>query len=417
MKSGLFAMKVPASWSSRPLGELVEEGSDSGIPSEVPTLPYIGMEHVESVTGRVIALASPNDYKSSSYIAKSNQVLYGRLRPYLNKVFIPDREVYVSREFIPLTPGESLNSKFLLYLLRSSEFVNHAMSLNSGDRPRVKWQQIESCLISTPPLAEQEEIVRILEEQFSRLDAAAASIAAVRRKAARLRAAFFKVALSGALNPPDEADAWELTSIGEIVEFGRKPPKDLLDTNSEVSFVPMACVEEESGRVQLDQTIGAAEGKRRSLTYFEEGDVLFAKITPCMENGKVAIAKGLRNGAAFGSSEFYVLQPLESRVRPEYLNYVLVDPNFRAVAARAMTGAVGQQRVPRKFVEDFEILVPPLRSQDEIIAMLRSQFSRIESALLASEVIQKKLLATRRSLLHAAFTGELTKEWREKNNG
>ena len=395
--------EVPEQWQHVRLGEVVKPGYgkalDKSLRKDVGRYPVVGSAGLMAYTDSALA--------EGEVLVVGRKGNVGEVQVFRDGVWPIDTAYF-------LRPPQSVDIGYFYHFLVAQEMKKLDSSTTT---PSLRREDLEAVNLRIPCLEEQREIVRILEEQFSRLDAAAASIAAVRRKAARLRASFFKAALSGALSPPDEADAWELTSIGEIAEFGRKPPKDLLEANSEVSFVPMACVEEESGRIQLDQTIGAAEGKRRSLTYFEEGDVLFAKITPCMENGKVAIAKGLRNGAAFGSSEFYVLQPLASRVRPEFLNYVLVDPNFRGIAARAMTGAVGQQRVPRKFVEDFQILIPPLGSQDAIIAMLKSQFSRIESALLASEAIQEKLLATRRSLLHAAFSGELTKEWRDKNNG
>jgi len=402
-------MKVPASWSSRPLGELVEEGSDSGIPSEVPTLPYIGMEHVESVTGRVIALASPNDYKSSSYIAKSNQVLYGRLRPYLNKVFIPDREVYVSREFIPLTPGESLNSKFLLYLLRSSEFVNHAMSLNSGDRPRVKWQQIESCLISTPPLAEQEEIVRILEEQFSRLDAAAASIAAVRRKADQFRRSLLHAAFSGALTEP--GSSWSTARLGDVckVVSGSTPktsvsaywggdiqwltPNDLSKTRSKVVF---------GG----ERTITKAGFDSCSTQMVPAGSVLFTSRAPI---GYVAIAgdelctnQGFKSAIPGDSlsSEFlyWQLQALTNDIRSRASGTTFLEISGRGFAAT-------------------ELVIPPIETQQRLVELIDVQIGKYESTLQTLDVLTIRIAAMRRSLLHAAFSGELTKEWREKNNG
>jgi type I restriction enzyme S subunit len=212
-------------------------------------------------------------------------------------------------------------------------------------------------------------------------------------------------------------EAWVERSIGEVASFGRKPSTTLLEGNVEVSFVPMTCVEEESGRIELGQVISATEGKRRSLTYFEDGDVLFAKITPCMENGKVAVAKGLQNGAAFGSSEFYVLRPKEDTVLPEFLNFVLVDPSFRSKAARAMTGAVGQQRVPRRFIEAFNLDIPPLPEQREIVRILEEQFFRLEGSLAVADEVEQKVGALRQSLLHAAFSGELTKEWRERDRG
>jgi len=174
----------------------------------------------------------------------------------------------------------------------------------------------------------------------------------------------------------------------------------------------MAKVSEVSGEIQCDETISATQGKKRSLTYFEDGDVIFAKITPCMENGKSAVAKGLTNGAAFGSSEFHVMRVLP-QLLPSYLWFVLVHDDFRYLAERAMTGAVGQRRVPRSFIEDYALLLPPLHEQREIVELLERELGLLDLAMKAADRIEMEAKSFRRSLLHSAFNGELTREWRE----
>jgi len=414
MKSGLFAMKVPSSWSSRPLGELVDEGSDSGIPSEVPTLPYIGMEHVESGTGRVIALASPSDYKSNSYIA--NQVLYGRLRPYLNKVFIPDREVYVSREFIPLTPGESLNSKFLLYLLRSSEFVNHAMSLNSGDRPRVKWQQIESCLIPTPPPAEQEEIVRILEEQFSHLDTAAASIAAVRRKADQFRRSLWRSMFSGTqeLDRATSHEAFPVVELNQVNHPERPICYGILmpgpDTPGGVPYVKVRDIKNDSISIDsLNRTSIEIEAKY-ARARLKSGDVL---ISIRGTYGRVAVVPDELNDGSITQDT--------ARIAPvgcssEYLANYLRSPDAQAYLQKVARG-VAVKGVNIGDLRRMPIPVPSTKEQESIVRFLDFQSMKLSALSTSIWVISQRIESLRRSLLHAAFTGELTKEWREKNDG
>ena len=367
------------------------------------------MEHIESGTGRVIALASPNDYRSSSYVAKPTQVLYGRLRPYLNKVFIPDREVYASREFIPLTPGESLNSHYLLYLLRSSEFVNYAMSLNSGDRPRVKWQQMESCLIPTPPSDEQDEIVRILEEQFSRLDAAAASIAAVRRKADQFRRSLLHAAFTGALTGADSS--WPVERLGNVckVVSGATPrtsvsaywegdipwltPNDLSKNRSKVVSAG-------------ERAITKAGFDSCSTQMVPAGTVLFTSRAPI---GYVAIAgaplctnqgfkSAIPNDTLFSDFLFWQLQALTEDIRSR-----ASGTTFLEISAKGFSAT--------------EVVVPSLEVQRQVVDVIESQIDRYEGIIHAVKTLDNRIVAMRRSLLHAAFNGELTKEWREKNNG
>ncbi len=119
---------------------------------------------------------------------------------------------------------------------------------------------------------------------------------------------------------------------------------------------------------------------KKGYTVFREGDVLFAKITPCMENGKMAVARGLRNGVGCGSTEFHVLRARPG-VDPHYVYHVVSSDRFRAEAAHHMTGAVGQKRVPTAFLEQCEIPVPDLDEQRRIVAELEKQFSRLDEAV------------------------------------
>jgi type I restriction enzyme S subunit len=106
---------------------------------------------------------------------------------------------------------------------------------------------------------------------------------------------------------------------------------------------------------------------RSGYTAFRDGDVLFAKITPCMENGKAAIARGLKNGLGFGSSEFHVLRPSAAALA-EYLFYYIRQESYRRQAEEHMTGSVGQKRVPADYVENTEMPLPPLAEQRRIVA-------------------------------------------------
>ena len=104
---------------------------------------------------------------------------------------------------------------------------------------------------------------------------------------------------------------------------------------------------------------------KKGFTYFAEDDVLFAKITPCMENGKGAVAQGLSNGIGAGSTEFHVLRPIEGVSNPYWLYIITRFDSFRAEARKVMTGTGGQLRVPIGFLENYPISLPPINLQDE----------------------------------------------------
>lgn len=182
---------------------------------------------------------------------------------------------------------------------------------------------------------------------------------------------------------------WKMVPLGTVATFAPKKPLHLKDSDEPSSFLPMACVEEESGVIHLDQTIGIRDGLKRSLTYFNEGDVLFAKVTPCMENGKIAVAKNLLNGRGFGSSEFHVITPGVA-LDADYLRYFLVSEDFRTNAAMAMTGAVGLRRVPKTYLQQHPIPLPPLDEQVRIVQALDTYLARLDVALEELQSASKK---------------------------
>jgi type I restriction enzyme M protein len=145
-----------------------------------------------------------------------------------------------------------------------------------------------------------------------------------------------------------------------------------------VSFVPMSDIGE--NRIAfLPKETKRIEELGTSYTYFADGDVLVAKVTPCFENGKAGVARGLTNGVGFGSSEFYVLRPTD-RVLAEFVYFCVTSETFRGPAIAQMTGTGGLQRVPKGYVEQFRIPLPPLEVQKEIVAEIEGYQKVIDGA-------------------------------------
>ncbi len=193
--------------------------------------------------------------------------------------------------------------------------------------------------------------------------------------------------------------------LSEAVELNPKPDRSLLTDDSEVSFVPMAAVEAGSGRMDPSTIRRYAEVKK-GYTHFRNDDVLFAKITPCMENGKMAVAHGLRNGFGFGSTEFHVLRPREG-VNPHYVYHFVSSRGYRSEAAHHMTGAVGQKRVPASFLEQSLIPLPDSDEQRRVVAEIEKQFSRLDEAVAGLKRVKANLKRYKVAILKAAVEGRL----------
>lgn len=205
---------------------------------------------------------------------------------------------------------------------------------------------------------------------------------------------------------------WSWQHLEEVAPVNPKRMYERVSDHTLMPFVPMAAVSEESGLLKIDQFRPAAE-VRKGYTRFMPGDVIFAKITPCMENGKIAIIPPLQQGWGIGSTEFHVLAP--RKVNSKYLFYWLVQRSFRRDAEFHMTGTAGQKRVPLDYLRNTLIPLPPLETQRRIVARIDALFAEIDDGEAALAQARADLDTYRQSLLKAAVTGELTADWRKAN--
>ena len=163
-------------------------------------------------------------------------------------------------------------------------------------------------------------------------------------------------------DPLSLVQRYPLKKLGDCCELNPRRPNLSLKETDKVSFVPMPSVSE-NGYLQdvTDEEYGKV---KKGFTYFESNDVVFAKITPCMENGKGAIAEGLTNNIGMGSTEFHVLRPIEGVSSPYWLLALTRLPIFRERASKNMTGTGGQKRVPANYLENFTVGLPPIEEQN-----------------------------------------------------
>lgn len=180
-----------------------------------------------------------------------------------------------------------------------------------------------------------------------------------------------------------------------------------------VHFVPMSAVTEEFGGIDVSarRPLGDVQ---KGYTSFLANDVLLAKITPCMENGKLAVVPPLQDHLAFGSTEFHVLRA-KDQVQPSWLAHFLSQSAFRRLARQNMTGSAGQLRVATTWLADALIPVAPAAEQTRIVAKLEELLSDLDAGVAELKAAQKKLAQYRQSLLKAAVEGALTAEWRTQH--
>ena len=170
-------------------------------------------------------------------------------------------------------------------------------------------------------------------------------------------------------NPLSSIQKNELKKLGDCCQINPRRPSVSISDSDLVSFVPMPAVNEDG---YIDGATNEEYGKvKKGFTYFENNDVLFAKITPCMENGKGAIAEALTNGIGMGSTEFHVLRPIDGISNPYWLLTLTRMPIFREYAAKNMSGTGGQRRVGAAFLENFMIGLPSISEQETFETIYR----------------------------------------------
>jgi type I restriction enzyme S subunit len=203
---------------------------------------------------------------------------------------------------------------------------------------------------------------------------------------------------------------WRWARLGEVCDINPSRPREFKrDPDTLTTFIPMAAVDGDLGQIVASEERLYSE-VARGYTYFAEGDVLFAKITPCMQNKKSAIAKGLIDEVGFGSTEFHILRP-QNEILAEWIYFQLRDPTFLALAEANFTGAVGQQRVPASFLEQYPIPFPPLATQRAIARQLDRDMAEVARLRAAAERQRAAVAALPSAYLREVFESAEARGW------
>lgn len=272
-----------------------------------------------------------------------------------------------------------LNTKYLYYVLSNAKIPN------TGYNRHFKW--LKEIKIPVFSFSMQEEIVSLLNKIETIIDKRKQQLENLDKL---IKSQFIE--MFGEIG--SDKNGWGIRPLADCCDVNPKKGEDArIRKGMEVSFVPMQSVSEQG---DIDTTaVRTYEEVQKGFTYFSEGDVLFAKITPCMENGKGAIARGLKNSVGFGSTEFHVLRPKAEVCNSEWIYAITSFPQFRQDAARKMTGSAGQRRVPASFLASYMVSCPPIELQEQFADFVeqtdKSKFT-IKQSLEQLEILKKSLM-------------------------
>ena len=408
---------IPANWCWISVGSINQYKSESVEPKKQPnslfelySVPSSAENYPEIVFGKEIG--------STKQAVEKGDVLLCKINPRINRVWEvsqhTNHDLLASSEWI-IIRNHKINSSYLMYCFRSPYFRDYMLTNVSGvggSLMRAQPKYVKEYPIPLPPFAEQQRIVERIESLFAKLDEAKEKAQSVVDGFENRKAAILHKAFTGELTAEWREtkrisyETWVSTKLSDECEIN--PPKlnvKALPDDMEVSFFPMPSLSEVYGAITEPQ-IRQLKEVRKGFTNFSEGDVVFAKITPCMENGKSAVIGKLVNDIGFGTTEFFVLR-CGKRLFNRFLWHLVRARFFRDEAKTEMTGAVGQQRVPKSFIENYSLHLPTVEEQIEIVNILDECFEKEQQAKEAAERVIEKIDIMKKSILARAFRGEL----------
>ena len=387
-------------WQTRTLGDVCAFDKTQGIHRG---LPYVGLEHIESHTARFIGSSEALPVKSSTFRFSEEHVLYGRLRPYLNKALAPDFEGHCSTEIFPLKPIPELSREYLLFWLLADETCDRINATCTGARmPRAQMNDVLGFEIPVPPLAEQQRIVGLLDEAFEGIATAKANA----EKNLQNARALFESHLQSVFT--QRGPGWKATTLGaEIDLLAGFAFKSAQYTNEDTDIrllrgdnIIQGCLRWDDVKKWPANDTG--EYERYQL---EEGDVVLAMDRPWVK-------AGLKHATISADDLPCLLVQRTARLRGganldnRFLKLLIGSSAFTAHILGVQTG-IGVPHISGQQIKDFEFARPPLAEQRRIADNLESLHEETQRL---ARLYERKLAALdtlKKSLLHRAFTGEL----------
>ncbi len=314
-----------------------------------------------------------------------------------------------------LTPRESMHPGYYNWLFHTAAFADEFYKWGHGivdDLWTTRWQEMKRIIVPVPPMSEQETIAAYLDEQCTLIDEAIAEAKASIDEYKAWKASIITEAVTKGIDKNIEfresgiewmseiPSHWRVCRIKDCATFSPACDSSHLSPDSVVTFSPMECIKN-GYFINREETYGSIAS---SYTTFQEGDIAFAKVTPCFENGNIAIMTGLYNGFGFGSSELFILRA--KAVETRYLFYFLQNEKFKQLACSTMTGTGGLKRVSGVFVKDCYMPLPSVEEQLLIADYLDNMCYAMKLVIDEKHTLIAELESYKRSLIYETVTGK-----------
>lgn len=402
--------EYPHGWFEVTLADVTTPRGERADPSTLGGMPFLGMDHIEANTARLLGSQPAHELKSSVSVFKKGDLLYGGLRPYLNKVYLAEFDGAASAEFIVFPKSEVIEQRFLQSLLRSPEYRTLADQRSTGDRPRVKFDNISDFSFALPPISEQRRIVEKLEILNAGSTTARTHLTAVTKLVEDYRSAilsFFMVQAEAKYN-------WKESKLDAVrdpettIRYGVVQPGDVLDKGVQLIRV----MDLLKGKVAWDQLrrisgdIDDAYAKAR----VENDDILVSIVGTI---GRVAFVAGMTEKANIARAVCRI-RPDKKKVNPKWLFWRLnatdVQTRFEGDARE-----VARKTLNIGLIKETPFKLPPLNVQLEIVQAIETTLARVDRIIAEVETASKLLTQLDERMLSKALMGKLVpQDWDEE---
>jgi type I restriction enzyme S subunit len=365
-------------------------------------LPYVGLEDIVSGTGQFTGNTTPKRVQSSTFQFRSNHILYGRLRPYLNKVFLPDFNGHCSTEIFPIRPAPNVDRRYLYYWLSMDATVREINSTSTGARmPRANMDAVLEFSLALPPLLEQQSIVATLDKALAGLATATANVQKNLKNSRELFDSYVNAVFA------KNHEGWFGKQLGDVVTnvntgpFGSLLHKsDYVDGGipivNPINILEGVIVPDASKTVSVN-TVG-----RLSAYKLSKNDIVVGRRG---EIGRCAVVRDEQAGWLCGTGCFFIRT--DQNVNADFLSHLLRSIVYSRKLERAATGTT-MKNLSNVALQSLPIAVPPLSEQNRLEMFFSEMF---EETRRAADVYEKKLASLSRlkqSVLQKALAGELT---------
>lgn len=398
---------LPDRWERTKLRCVTEPRSGKVVPDADDRRPYLSLDGLVSGAASISGWERACDYRSQSAELFPGDVVYSRLRPYLNKVGLADRHGLGSSELIVFPESTVLQPHFLLYLLTSAEFVSYASAMSDGDRPRLKWKQMGGFEFGLPPLPEQRRIVGAIEEHLSRL---AVAHAGLDRSRQRLGALGHGAWLRGVEDdwPRSRLSDVLLKQDGRVLKQGWSPRclKTPSQDHDTWGVLKTSAVQFRRFDPWANKELPKSLAPKPELEVLD-GDMIVTSGGPRSRIGVTCMARAPRPRLML-CDKMFRFRTDPRYLDPEFLLMYLTSPEGLQDIEKIKTGSNDSGlRISQGAFEGLMVPVPPLALQSEVVQYASEVSSQVEAVNGALDSAMGRSAALRRSILSSAFAGQL----------